>query len=136
LTNRRCSFDNHAAPWSNEMMWESNVQVVELAAEIGERRGVTFQLGEFIRAEPGVLSDSIRQEMLEAAEALEIPFMELGSGASHDAQAFAVAGEQRRERARLLLSLGFGAATSSGAAAGPPPPPPPPPLAAAGIRLT
>jgi hypothetical protein len=119
------------------MMWESNVQVVELAAEIGERRGVTFQLGEFIRAEPGVLSDSIRQEMLEAAEALEIPFMELGSGASHDAQAFAVAGEQRRERARLLLSLGFGAATSSGAAAGPPPPPPPPPpLAAAGIRLT
>jgi N-carbamoyl-L-amino-acid hydrolase len=67
-------------------------RVAGLAVEIGARRGVAFELGAFIRAAPGPCSPRVRAELLAAAAALGVPAMEIGSGASHDAQAFAVAG--------------------------------------------
>ena len=68
------------------------LRVAELADEIGRRRSVVFELGQFLRAEPGVLSSKIREELLAGTKALDIRSMELGSGASHDAAAFAAAG--------------------------------------------
>ena len=64
----------------------------ELTLNIGQRRSVLFELGEFQHVVPGILSSTIRRQMAEGAQALGIRSMELGSGASHDAAAFASAG--------------------------------------------
>ena len=68
------------------------LRITELVQDIGQRRGVAFKLGDFQRVAPGVLSSTIRQQMSEGAQTLDIRCMELGSGASHDAAAFASAG--------------------------------------------
>ena len=67
-------------------------RVVRLAEEIGHRRNVEFELGEFLRVEPGILAPRLLEEFREGVDALGIPAVELGSGASHDAAAFAIAG--------------------------------------------
>jgi N-carbamoyl-L-amino-acid hydrolase len=67
-------------------------RAAELAEDIGRRHNVVFELGQFLRAEPGVLSPKIREELLTGINSLGIRSMELGSGASHDAAAFAAAG--------------------------------------------
>ena len=72
---------------------ESMVGRVKAEAEkIARRRGVTFDLGEFTRADPGVMDPLIKEDMVKGAELLQIPHMQLASGASHDAAAFAAAG--------------------------------------------
>ena len=68
------------------------LRVTELADDIGRRRSVNFELGRFLSAEPGVLSSKMRGELLEGANSLGIRSLELASGASHDAAAFAAAG--------------------------------------------
>ncbi|MCP5151316.1 MAG: Zn-dependent hydrolase [Ectothiorhodospiraceae bacterium] len=67
-------------------------RVASLAADIERRRGVSFDLGDYTRAAPGVLDQRIRGDLLEGVERLGIPYMEIASGASHDAAAFAAAG--------------------------------------------
>jgi beta-ureidopropionase / N-carbamoyl-L-amino-acid hydrolase len=67
-------------------------RVRELAAEIAARRGVTFELGEFTRAAPGPMDPAIKAGMLAGVAELGLPAMEIASGASHDAAAFAAAG--------------------------------------------
>ena len=67
-------------------------RVKKKVEEISERRGVSFDLGNITKADPGVMDVSIKGEMIEGAEALEIPYIQLASGASHDAAAFAAAG--------------------------------------------
>ncbi|MDA1308326.1 MAG: Zn-dependent hydrolase [Proteobacteria bacterium] len=67
-------------------------RVRELAADIAKRRGVTFELGEFTRAAPGPMDPGLKAGMLAGVEALGISAMEIASGASHDAAAFAAAG--------------------------------------------
>ena len=67
-------------------------KVQALAAEIAGRRGVTFDLGRFTRAAPGILDEVIKQRLREGVAALGIPAMDIPSGASHDAAAFAAAG--------------------------------------------
>lgn len=67
-------------------------RVRALAAEIAERRGVTFELGEFTRAAPGPMDPAIKAAMADGADALGLSVMEIASGASHDAAAFAAAG--------------------------------------------
>jgi N-carbamoyl-L-amino-acid hydrolase len=59
---------------------------------ISKKRNVSFDLGEFTSAAPGAMAPSIKSKMLAGATALDIPFMELASGASHDAAAFSAAG--------------------------------------------
>ena len=71
---------------------EMEGRVRALAAEIGARRAVDFELGEFTRAAPGVLDQAIRAELLEGVARLAIPSLEIASGASHDAAAFAASG--------------------------------------------
>lgn len=67
-------------------------RVVEEARQIEVQRGVRFDLGEFTRAAPGPMDPRLKKTMLEGAKVLNIPHMEIASGASHDAAAFAAAG--------------------------------------------
>lgn len=71
---------------------EMDTRVVELADAIAARRGVNFELGHFTRAECGVLAPRMVEELREGIATLGIPAMDLASGASHDAAAFATAG--------------------------------------------
>ena len=67
-------------------------RVTKLADDIARRRGVKFELGEFTRADCGVLAPRLCAELREGIDALGIRSLELASGASHDAAAFATAG--------------------------------------------
>ena len=67
-------------------------RVRDLAVEIAARRGVTFELGAFTRAAPGPMDPAMKAGMLAGVGALGLPAMEIASGASHDAAAFAAAG--------------------------------------------
>jgi N-carbamoyl-L-amino-acid hydrolase len=76
----------------NQFLHEMETRVMELAGSIAQRRGVTFELGDFTRAECGILAPRMLEELREAIDTLGISAMELASGASHDAAAFATAG--------------------------------------------
>ena len=64
----------------------------ELAREIGERRRVKFELGNFNMSAPAIMDAAIQRRLAEGADALKIPNMHIPSGAGHDAQDFALAG--------------------------------------------
>lgn len=74
------------------VLTEMEERIGVITGEIASRRGVRFELGEFLRVEPGILSSKIRKEFGDASQALGIKTIELASGASHDAAAFAAAG--------------------------------------------
>lgn len=63
-----------------------------LARDIGARRRVGFELGQFSLQQPAAMDPGCRSRLLEGARALGIPYMEIASGAGHDAQDFAHAG--------------------------------------------
>jgi N-carbamoyl-L-amino-acid hydrolase len=63
-----------------------------LSEDISRRRAVRFELGDYTRAAPGILDEDIRAGLSQGVAALGIPAMDIASGASHDAAAFAAAG--------------------------------------------
>ncbi len=63
-----------------------------LAAEIGARRGVRFDLGPITGTKAAVLDAGLRACLADAARTLGIPSIEMASGAGHDAVTFAGAG--------------------------------------------
>jgi N-carbamoyl-L-amino-acid hydrolase len=67
-------------------------KVDAIIAGIEQSRGVRFHRGQKARAAVGVVDEGIRTGLKAAAGALEIPVLDLGSPASHDAAAFAAAG--------------------------------------------
>ncbi|MGH7152293.1 MAG: Zn-dependent hydrolase [Acetobacteraceae bacterium] len=69
-----------------------DARVDGIIAGIEQRRGVRFLRGAKARAAVGSVDPNIRAALLAAAQALNVPVMELGSPASHDAAAFAAAG--------------------------------------------
>jgi N-carbamoyl-L-amino-acid hydrolase len=71
---------------------EMEARIQEMALEIAEKRRVRFDLGRFTRAAPGILDEGIKARLREGVAALAIPSMDIPSGASHDAAAFAAAG--------------------------------------------
>lgn len=64
----------------------------ELAGEIGERRRVRFDLGQFNISEPAMMNGAVQAALENGAGRLSIPQMRIASGAGHDAQDFAHAG--------------------------------------------
>ncbi|MEO9189538.1 MAG: Zn-dependent hydrolase [Acetobacteraceae bacterium] len=66
--------------------------VLAIVAGIEQRRGVRFHLGTRAGAAIGPVDPAIRAGLTRAAATLDIPILELGSPASHDAAAFAAAG--------------------------------------------
>ena len=76
----------------NEFLDEMEVRVIGLSADIAARRSVNFELGDFTRGECGVLNPRMLEELRESIDTLGVSAMDLPSGASHDAAAFATAG--------------------------------------------
>ncbi|MFN4088708.1 MAG: hydantoinase/carbamoylase family amidase [Alphaproteobacteria bacterium] len=71
---------------------EMEARIQDMALEIAARRRVRFDLGRFTRAAPGILDDGIKARLRAGATAMDIAAMDIPSGASHDAAAFAAAG--------------------------------------------
>jgi N-carbamoyl-L-amino-acid hydrolase len=63
-----------------------------LAAEIGARRRVRFELGAFDLHEPAVMDAGCRETLNAGCRELGIPAMDIPSGAGHDAQDFSLSG--------------------------------------------
>ena len=63
-----------------------------LTKDISENRGVTFELGECTSAAPGPMAPEITMELQKGTHELKINAMQIASGASHDAAAFAATG--------------------------------------------
>jgi N-carbamoyl-L-amino-acid hydrolase len=63
-----------------------------LAAEIGVRRRVRFELGEFNLHQPAMMDAGYRDTLNAGCRELGITAMDIPSGAGHDAQDFALAG--------------------------------------------
>ncbi|MBI4204795.1 MAG: hydantoinase/carbamoylase family amidase [Betaproteobacteria bacterium] len=63
-----------------------------LARDIAARRRVRFDFGYFSLQSPAVMDAGFRSQLIDGACVLEIPHMEIPSGAGHDAQDFAHAG--------------------------------------------
>ncbi len=61
-------------------------------AEIEARRGVRFELGAETGSRPSPMDPEVRHGLVRAAGALGVPYLEMASGAGHDAAAFAQAG--------------------------------------------
>ena len=64
----------------------------ELAGRIGRERRVKFELSPFSLQKPAAMDAGFRARLVEGCKALDIPAMEIPSGAGHDAQDFAHAG--------------------------------------------
>ena len=64
----------------------------ERAREIGEKRGVRFDLGRITRVAPAVMDSGLRTKLWDAVNAYKIPAIDIPSGAGHDAGDFSNAG--------------------------------------------
>lgn len=74
------------------MLARLETRAPEIAAEIGARRGVAFDLGPMTTAAPGFMDANLVQGYRDAADAMGVKAMDIPSGASHDSAAFADAG--------------------------------------------
>jgi N-carbamoyl-L-amino-acid hydrolase len=73
-------------------MYRAGDAAARLAAEIGARRQVRFELGAQSYSVPAVLDSGIRSTLSGLAAERNIPHMELASGAGHDAAVFSSLG--------------------------------------------
>ena len=78
--------------YDEAVLSELEAGVVRTVAEIEQRRGVRFHLGEQRRAAVGAVDPEIRVALERSAAAQGVAVLPLGSPASHDAAAFAAAG--------------------------------------------
>jgi N-carbamoyl-L-amino-acid hydrolase len=77
----------------SEAMLESMAKLSEhLARDIGARRRVQFDLGSFSLHRPAAMDADLTSQLAHGAAVLGIPYMEMPSGAGHDAQDFVHAG--------------------------------------------
>jgi len=86
------SFSLDARSLDARALAELEERVHAIAREIAARRGVTFDLGAATRAPVAAVAPAIRASFETGAAGLGIPTRLIGSGASHDAAAFAQAG--------------------------------------------
>ncbi len=73
----------------NSALLATDVYLRGVAAEIGQRRGVTIDLGKLTNALPGLMDINLRQTLKTLAQQHKIPTMEMASGAGHDCAVFA-----------------------------------------------
>jgi|SRR5579862_5335666 len=66
--------------------------VVRTAADIGAHRNVSIELGSMSLVTPAVMDEAARRLMKNGCTALNIPYMDIASGAGHDAADFFDAG--------------------------------------------
>ena len=78
--------------YDEDVLAELDSRVDAIMAGIEQRRGVRFHRWPKARAAIGQVDPSIRSTLERCASELDIPMLQLGSPASHDAAAFAAAG--------------------------------------------
>lgn len=76
----------------NALLLAFDRELRALAAGIGERRGVTIDLGAFTNALPGPIAPVHRERLGRLARELGIHHLEMASGAGHDSAVFGVSG--------------------------------------------
>ncbi len=72
----------------NEVLLATDTHLRQVASQISQHRDVQIELGEFSHALPGVLDAGLRQSLCDLAQDLEIPTLEMASGAGHDCAIF------------------------------------------------
>ncbi len=72
-----------------DVMYAMRDAACSLADDIGRDMGVRFDLGSHTYSEPAVLDFAMRKKMALLASRLDIPAIEMASGAGHDAAVFA-----------------------------------------------
>jgi N-carbamoyl-L-amino-acid hydrolase len=78
--------------YDEAVLAELDLQVDAIIAGIEQRRGVRFHRGPKARAAVGQVDQAMKLALDEGAAKLDIPVLQLGSPASHDAAAFGAAG--------------------------------------------
>jgi len=74
------------------VMYRAGDAAARLATEIGARRNVRFELGARSYSVPAVMDSNVRRGLSKLAAKQNLPFMELASGAGHDAAVFSSLG--------------------------------------------
>src|SRR5262245_8093139 len=74
------------------VMRDASAAAARLAEEIGGRHKVRFALGEALYSYPAAMDRELRRQLHGLAGNLDIPAMELASGAGHDSAVFATLG--------------------------------------------
>ncbi len=86
----RFSFD--ARSHSSEVLAALQSALLGHAEQIGRQHSVSFQFGRISQGEPTPMNDTLRGRLAVGAAELDIPFLDMPSGAGHDAADFARAG--------------------------------------------
>lgn len=86
-----CAFTLNFGGTTKDTLDMVRARMPELAAEIGARRRVRFELGPGVGSDPTLLDPALRAELHGAAEALSIPAMDMAT-VGHDASVFIRAG--------------------------------------------
>lgn len=86
-----CAFTLNFGGTSKDLLDRLRAETYDLAAEIAERRRVTFELGDCVGSDPTPLDKGLRQRLLAAAGSLGIATTEMPT-VGHDASIFARAG--------------------------------------------
>jgi beta-ureidopropionase / N-carbamoyl-L-amino-acid hydrolase len=73
---------------TEKAMRDASATARRLAAEVGARRRVRFELGEASYSYPAALEPSLRRRLAALAAGLGLPVMDLASGAGHDSAVF------------------------------------------------
>ncbi|MDB5992738.1 MAG: Allantoate amidohydrolase [Herbaspirillum sp.] len=76
----------------NALLLEIDRVLRRFAEEIGNRRGVTIDLGKFTNALPGPIAPVHHQRLRRLATELDLNFMPMASGGGHDAAVFGISG--------------------------------------------
>ncbi len=64
----------------------------DVAAGTRARRGVSLEYGEAMRAAPALMDPRLRAALRDGAQAADVPFLEMTSGAGHDCASFVLKG--------------------------------------------
>ena len=86
-----CQFTINFGGTAKDVLDRARDRTETLAAEIGARRNVTFELGECVGSDPTPIDDGLRGHLHQTAEILDIPAHDMPT-VGHDASIFARAG--------------------------------------------
>ena len=73
----------------NDVLMDTDTVLRREAARISTERGVRIDLGAYANGKPGVMDTGLRRTLVDCASHLEIPAIEMASGAGHDCSVFA-----------------------------------------------
>lgn len=88
----QCTFSLDVRAYGEGDLEELHKELMQLATEIGQKRNVRFDFGAKTTAEVALVDPDVRRQLEGIASDFKLPYICLGSPASHDAAAFAIAG--------------------------------------------